>query len=220
MRTVQLTEATRTEKSRIDCISLYPVELKSNCDVLDGRLPNQIMNAILTFGRSIVVLDTKHVNKNSIKFLRLLPATTIGYTGVKDHFEILSVYDRIMHTGMFNFSKRRFAKTMIENGIVKGIDKIYRRLRTLDHINQKLVFNELYDSNPGFLKEEIEFLVQFSKVRVAYLTGTHNGAFGDLQSTGKKFKVNGMTEFSFSNAKIVERWNLVGMVSLKEQLTG
>jgi predicted ester cyclase len=38
-----------------------------------------------------------------------------------------------------------------------------------------------------------------------YLTGTHNGDFGDLQSTGKKFKVNGMTEFSFSNAKIVER---------------
>jgi predicted ester cyclase len=29
-----------------------------------------------------------------------------------------------------------------------------------------------------------------------------------------------MTEFSFSNAKIVERWNLVDMVSLKEQLTG
>jgi predicted ester cyclase len=53
-----------------------------------------------------------------------------------------------------------------------------------------------------------------------YLTGTHNGDFGDLQSTSKKSKVNGMTEFSFSNAKIVERWNLVDMVSLKEQLTG
>src|SRR5919106_786490 len=52
-----------------------------------------------------------------------------------------------------------------------------------------------------------------------YLTGTHKGEFGDLQSTGKKFKVNGMTEFSFSNAKILERWNLVDIVSLKEQLT-
>lgn len=53
-----------------------------------------------------------------------------------------------------------------------------------------------------------------------YLTGTHNGAFEDLQSTGKKFKVNGMTEFSFRNTKIVERWNLVDMVSLNDQLTG
>ena len=52
-----------------------------------------------------------------------------------------------------------------------------------------------------------------------YLTGTHHGAFEDLQSTGKKFKVNGMTEFSFRNTKIVERWNLVDMVSLREQLT-
>lgn len=167
MRAGQLTEVARTEKCRIDSISLYPVELKSNCDILDGRLPNQIMNAILTFGRSIVVLDKNHVNKNSIKFLRLLPATIIGYTGIKDHFEVLSVYDRIIHTGMFNLSKRRLAKTMIENGIVEGIDKIYRRLQTLEHINQKLVFNELYNSNPGFLKEEIEFLRQFSKVQVA-----------------------------------------------------
>ncbi len=53
-----------------------------------------------------------------------------------------------------------------------------------------------------------------------YLTGTHNGAFEDLESTGKKFKVNGMIEFSFKNTKIVERWNLVDMVSLREQLTG
>jgi UDP-N-acetylmuramyl pentapeptide synthase len=56
---------------------------------------------------------------------------------------------------------------LIENGIVEGIDKIYRRLQTLEHINQKLVFNELYNSNPGFLKEEIEFLRQFCKVQAA-----------------------------------------------------
>jgi hypothetical protein len=125
------------------------------------------MNAILTFGRSIVVLDKNHVNKNSIKFLRLLPATIIGYTGIKDHFVVLSVYDRIINTGMFNLSKRRFAKTLIENGIVEGKDRIYSRLQKLEHINQKLVFNELYNSNPGFLKDEIEFLRQFSKVQVA-----------------------------------------------------
>jgi len=57
MRTGQLTEVSRTEKCAIDCISIYPVEIKSSCDVLDGRLPNQIINGILTFGGSIVVLD-------------------------------------------------------------------------------------------------------------------------------------------------------------------
>ena len=52
-----------------------------------------------------------------------------------------------------------------------------------------------------------------------YLTGTHKGDFEELQPTGIQFKVNGMTEFSFSNEKIIERWNLVDMVSLREKLT-
>jgi hypothetical protein len=123
------------------------------------------MNGILTFGRSIVVLDKKHVNRASLKFLRLLPATIIGYSGSKDHFNVLSVFDRDIHTGMFNLSKRRLIKTMIDNGIVEGIDRVYTRLQTLERINQKLVFNELYNSNPGFLREEIEFLNQFSSIK-------------------------------------------------------
>lgn len=167
MRTGQLTEIARTDKCRIDHISLYPVELKSNCDTLDARLPNQIMNGILTFGRSIVVLDEKHVHKDSLKFLRLLPATIIGYTGIKDRFRVLSVFDRNINTGIFNLSKRRFTKTLLDNGIVDGVDRIYLRLLTLQRISQKLVFNELYNSNPGFLKEEIEFLNQFSTIKSA-----------------------------------------------------
>jgi hypothetical protein len=94
MRTGQLAEIARAEKCSIDYISLYPVELKSNCDILDVRLPNQIMNGILTFGKSIVVLDKKHVTRESLKYLSLLPATIIGYTGKRDFFRILSVFDR------------------------------------------------------------------------------------------------------------------------------
>ena len=92
MRTSQLTELARSEKCRIDCISFYPVELKSSGDVLDGRLPNQIMNAILTFGRSLVVLDRKHIKRASLKFIRLLPATVIAHTGIKDYFRVISVF--------------------------------------------------------------------------------------------------------------------------------
>jgi hypothetical protein len=165
MRTRQLTQVSKSERCAINCISLYPIELKSNSDVLDGRLPNQILNGILTFGRSIVVLDKKHVNRDALKYLRLLPATVIGYTGVEDHFKVLSVFDREMSTGMFNLSKKRFARSLIDNGITVGIDKIYRRLETLERINQKLVFNELYDSNPGFLNGEIEFLRQLSYIK-------------------------------------------------------
>ena len=167
MRTGQLAEFARTEKCRIDCISFYPVELKSGCDILDVRLPNQILNGILTFGKSMIVLDRKHINRTSLKFLRLLPATIVGYTGTKDFFRVLSVFDRNINIGMFSLSKRRFAKTLGENGIMEGIERIYGRLCTLERINQKFMFNELYNSDPGFLKEEIEFLRQFSTIKTA-----------------------------------------------------
>ena len=51
-----------------------------------------------------------------------------------------------------------------------------------------------------------------------YLTGTHKGEFVDLKPTNKQFIVNGMTVFSFRDTKCVERWNLVDMNSLIEQL--
>jgi predicted ester cyclase len=40
----------------------------------------------------------------------------------------------------------------------------------------------------------------------------------DLQPTNKQFRVNGMTVFSLRDAKVIERWNLVDMMSLTEQL--
>jgi predicted ester cyclase len=64
-----------------------------------------------------------------------------------------------------------------------------------------------------------DFIIEGNKVAGRYyLTGTHKGEFMDLQPTNKQFKVNGMTVFSFRDAKVVERWNLVDMMSLKEQL--
>ena len=51
-----------------------------------------------------------------------------------------------------------------------------------------------------------------------YLTGTHKGQFLDLRPTDKQFKVNGLTVFSFRDEKIIERWNLVDVASLVEQL--
>jgi predicted ester cyclase len=51
-----------------------------------------------------------------------------------------------------------------------------------------------------------------------YLTGTHKGEFLDVQPTGKQFKASGMTIFSIRDKKIAERWNIVDMMSLMEQL--
>jgi hypothetical protein len=142
MRDSLLKQFSIKEKCRIDWIRFYPIEIKSDNDVLDERLPNQILNAILTFGRSVLVLDERHSRKTKLnRTYRLLPTTIIGYTGKDDSFEVLSVFDRLVTNGLFNISKR---------GLV--------RLSQIQRINQKLAFNEFYDEKMKFGKNEIEFI--------------------------------------------------------------
>ena len=143
MRDSLLKQFSIKEKCRIDWIRFYPIEIKSDNDVLDERLPNQILNAILTFGRSVLVLDERHSRKTKLnRTYRLLPTTIIGYTGKDDSFEVLSVFDRLVTNGM---------------GDTKP-EKIYRCLSQIQRINQKLAFNEFYDEKMKFGKNEIEFI--------------------------------------------------------------
>lgn len=160
MRSGILTQFAKAEKCRVDSIRFYPVELKSDDDLLDDRLPNQVLNAILTFGRSIIVLDEKH-SRRAIrrKIANLIPATIIGYSGKDDYFEVLSVFDKFVTNSIFGIKKRRLARILAENGISDKIDRVYQCLTNIQALNQKLAFSELYnDDNVTFLKDEIEFL--------------------------------------------------------------
>jgi predicted ester cyclase len=59
-----------------------------------------------------------------------------------------------------------------------------------------------------------DIIIEGNKVACRYnLTGTHKGDFEDLRPTDKQFRVNGMTVFSFRDAKVIVRWNLVDMMS-------
>ena len=169
MRTQQFTEFSKNEKCKIENITFIPIEIKSDNDILDERLPNQILNAILTFGRSYLVIDKKHVIKRNLQILKLLPTTIIGYSGNEDYFEVLSIFNRCIMNGIFNIPKRSFIKLLINNNItnkISDIARIYQSLIILEQINQKLVYNYLFrveeDLDTDFLlKEEIDFLNQF-----------------------------------------------------------
>jgi hypothetical protein len=169
MRSQQFTEFSKLEKCSIENITFIPIEIKSDNDVLDERLPNQILNAILTFGRSYLVIDKKYVLNRNLQILKLLPTTIIGYSGKEDYFEILSIFNRCIMNGIFNIPKRSFMKLLINNNITNKISemvKIYHSLITLEQINQKLVFNYLFSSEENLdldflLKEERDFLKQF-----------------------------------------------------------
>ena len=77
----------------------------------------------------------------------------------------------------------------------------------------------LWSAFPDIIITFEDIIIEGNKVVCRYnLAGTHKGEFMDLQATGKQFKVNGMTIFSFRDAKCIERWNLVDIMSLMEQL--
>jgi hypothetical protein len=149
------------ERCRIDCIRFYPVELKSDDDVLDERLPKQIMDAILAFGLSILVLDKNH-SKRARSLGKFLPATLICYTGIDDHFEVVSTFDRIISSGVLNIKKTVLAK------VLEGTDignKAYSRLVALEHILQKILFNQIYFENLGMTERELEFLQMIAGIK-------------------------------------------------------
>ncbi len=170
MRTELLTQFADREKYRIDWIRFYPVELKSDNDILDKRLPNQILDAILTFGRSVLVLDEKHSRrvKKNYNAIKLLPATTIGYTGKDDYFEILSIFNRLVTNSLFNIPKRKLMKILMKYEFTDNPDKIFRCLANIQRINQKIAFSQLYnEESPILTNDEEEFLQKIVDIQTS-----------------------------------------------------
>lgn len=161
VRTQLLKQFARHEKCRIDCIRFYPVEIKSDDDVLDERLPKQIIDAILAFGLSILVLDKNH-SKLARNIGKFLPTTLVCYTGINDHFEVVSRFDRIISSGVLNLKKTILAKVL--EGSNTG-SKAYTRLVALERIFQKIIFNQLYFENLGMTEREIEFLQMITGIK-------------------------------------------------------
>ena len=84
-------------KVKIQNLIIYPIEIKSDKDKLDERLSNQIIEAILTFGRSIIILDNDHANrirKNGLH--KIVPSTIIGYLNDKQMFTLINKYSRVL----------------------------------------------------------------------------------------------------------------------------
>jgi hypothetical protein len=161
VRTQLLEEYAHLQKTRIDCIRFYPIELKSDDDILDERLPRQILHAILTFGLSIIVLDRKH-SVLARALGKFLPATIICYTGSSDSFEVISSFDHLVSTGVLNLQKTTLARTL--GGSSGG--KAFSRLAAIERIFQKMVFNQIYFENLGMDKQELEFLQMIAGLRL------------------------------------------------------
>jgi hypothetical protein len=139
------------------------VELKSDDDVIDERLPNQIINSILTFGLSVLVLDKNHAKKIKSSALKFLPATVVCYTGAEDYFEVVSTFDRFISRGIFSFNKSTLAKMLLQK---EASSMAYSRLSTIQRIFQKIAFNQMYSENLGLTEEELQFMQTIVELRL------------------------------------------------------
>ena len=159
VRTQLLERFARSEKCRIDHVKFFPVELKSDEDSLDERLPNQIIDAVLTFGLSILVLDKNH-SKKAKRLGKFLPATIICYTGFEDYFEVLSAFDRFVSAGILTMNKTTLAKLLGNYSA-----KTYTRLVSLQRIIEKIAFNQLFLED-SLSEKELQFLHALTEITV------------------------------------------------------
>lgn len=166
VRTQLLEIFAKSQKCRIDCVRFFPVEIKSDDDVIDERLPNQILNAILTFGLSVLVFDKNHTRRIKSSPLKFLPATVVGYSGTEDYFEVISKFDRFVSNGVFSFNRSTLAKILSEGKGSNNSCRIHSRLVAIQAILQKLMFNQIYYENLGLTEEEFEFIRAISELPI------------------------------------------------------
>jgi len=153
-------------KIKIQNLVILPIEIKSNKDKRDDRLGNQIINAILSFGRSIVILDSNHASHmNKSKVVKLFPSTLIGYDDLTNDFVLLNRFNRIIADSLLNISKLDIIRTLGINNIDKvNLSRFQKNLKTLQSINQKIIFNQVFSTGYFLLDEEINFIQQFSSI--------------------------------------------------------
>lgn len=163
MRTSELVAFAREENCRVDLVDLIPVEFKSDKDSLDERLPRQVINAILAFGRSVVVFDKRHTARiQKYGLFRLLPASIIGYS-IDNKFKVISSDKRIVGDSLVKPQKSVFAKILNDNGLMDNLTAIYSHMGMTQRINHKMLFNQIFEEKIDLLQEEIEFLSRLNK---------------------------------------------------------
>jgi steroid delta-isomerase-like uncharacterized protein len=83
----------------------------------------------------------------------------------------------------------------------------------------KAFFTELTTAFPDAKIEPAHLVADDDNVAVAYtLTGTHQGEFQGIASTGKAIEVRGLQIGRFENGQIVERWGSSDELGILQQL--
>jgi steroid delta-isomerase-like uncharacterized protein len=84
----------------------------------------------------------------------------------------------------------------------------------------KTFYMGLFQAFPDLNVKFDDVIVEGNKAAARFtMTGTQKGKFLGIPPNNKPIKVQGMSLFAFSGSKCVERWELVDMLSMMEQLS-
>lgn len=84
----------------------------------------------------------------------------------------------------------------------------------------KTFYTGLWQAFPDLNVTFDDILISGNKAAVRFtMIGTHKGKFLGIPPSNKSFTVQGMSLFVFNDSKCVERWELIDMLSMIEQLS-
>ena len=84
----------------------------------------------------------------------------------------------------------------------------------------KTLYTDLWKAFPDFNLVLDDLIVEGNKTAVRFtMTGTHKGKFMGIPPSNKPIRIEGMSIFAFRGSKCVERWELIDMLSMIEQLS-
>lgn len=84
----------------------------------------------------------------------------------------------------------------------------------------KTFYSGLWKAFPDVNVTFNDILIGGNKSAIRFtMIGTHVGKFLGIPPSNKSFRVQGMSLFAFNDSKCVERWELIDMLSMIEQLS-
>ena len=124
-----------------------------------------MIEAILSFGRSIVILDSKHASKITKNGLaKILPSTLIGYSDETDEFAVINRHDRVYSDSLLNINKLTLIKTLEKTDCNINLTRLYNNLRRLQSIHQKLIYSQIFKDEHYLLEDEVAFIKELSSI--------------------------------------------------------
>lgn len=97
--------------------------------------------------------------------------------------------------------------------------KSYAPTESHGHEGIEAVIRDTLSAFPDWHEDIVDMVIDGDRIVTRYIsTGTHKGAFLDLEPTGRQIKIDEISIFRVERDKVAEQWCLVDDLTLLRQL--